>query len=320
MDGEAGDAQTAGFLIALRAKGETAAELAGPGRDRARPRRARVSAPSGPFIDTCGTGGGRSTLQHLHGRRPSWSRAPGCGGQARQPLVHLARAAARTCWRRSARASTSTPTGSRAASRRPASASCSRRPTTRRSATSSRCAGRSGVRTIFNLLGPLTNPAGAPRQLLGRGRPGLPRAAWAEALRRAGQRAGAAGARARRDGRAVHGRGQRRRRGERRRRARGNHRPGRARLRAPRPDGDIAGGDPAHNAEVLRSVLAGAAGRPRDVVVLNAAAGIWLAGVAPVAGGRRADGGREHRQRRRARAARGLRRRDAQASRLGAAV
>jgi anthranilate phosphoribosyltransferase len=45
-------------------------------------------------------------------------------------------------------------------------------------------------------------------------------------------------------------------------------------------DGQIAGGDPAYNAEVLRSVLSGDAGRPRDLVVLNAAAGIWLAGAA----------------------------------------
>ena len=151
---------------------------AGQGRDRRRARRpgaqtvrARAEpchAPSGPCIDTCGTGGGRLRRFNISttatfvvgGRRRA-------GGQARQPLVHLQERAAPTCWRRWARASTSTPTASRAASRRPASASCSRRRTTRRSGTSCRSAGRSGVRTVFNLLGPLTNPAGAPRQLLG---------------------------------------------------------------------------------------------------------------------------------------------------------
>ena len=50
---------------------------------------------------------------------------------------------------------------------------------------------------------------------------------------------------------------------------------------APPRDGEIAGSDPAGNAQVLRSVLAGDPGPARDVVVLNAAAAIWLAGVAP---------------------------------------
>ena len=62
MSGEAGAAQTAGFLIALRAKGETAAELAGLAAGDPRPRRARARRRPGPFIDTCGTGGGRSTF------------------------------------------------------------------------------------------------------------------------------------------------------------------------------------------------------------------------------------------------------------------
>jgi anthranilate phosphoribosyltransferase len=47
---------------------------------------------------------------------------------------------------------------------------------------------------------------------------------------------------------------------------------------APPADGALAGGDPAHNAEVLRGVLAGAGGPAHDVVVLNAGAALWLAG------------------------------------------
>ena len=56
---------------------------------------------------------------------------------------------------------------SAAASMRSASASCSRPATTRRWPTLSPSAKSSAVRTIFNFLGPLTNPAGAERQLLG---------------------------------------------------------------------------------------------------------------------------------------------------------
>ena len=64
MSGEAGEAQTAGFLIALRAKGETADELAGLAAT-VRAHAQRVSPPAGPFIDTCGTGGGGMTTFNI---------------------------------------------------------------------------------------------------------------------------------------------------------------------------------------------------------------------------------------------------------------
>jgi hypothetical protein len=64
MSGEAGEAQTAGFLIALRAKGETAEELAGLAQT-VRARAEQVTPPGGPFIDTCGTGGGRLTTFNI---------------------------------------------------------------------------------------------------------------------------------------------------------------------------------------------------------------------------------------------------------------
>jgi anthranilate phosphoribosyltransferase len=53
----------------------------------------------------------------------------------------------------------------------------------------------------------------------------------------------------------------------------------------PPKDGEIAGGDPAQNADVLREVLAGRPGAARDVVLLNAAAAIWLADAAPTLAG-----------------------------------
>jgi anthranilate phosphoribosyltransferase len=46
-----------------------------------------------------------------------------------------------------------------------------------------------------------------------------------------------------------------------------------------RPE-DLAGGDADANAEVARSILGGAAGAPRDIVLLNAAAALVVAGMA----------------------------------------
>jgi anthranilate phosphoribosyltransferase len=44
---------------------------------------------------------------------------------------------------------------------------------------------------------------------------------------------------------------------------------------------EIAGGDSAENAAIIRRVLAGEPGAPRDVVLLNAAAALYVAGAAP---------------------------------------
>ncbi len=71
------------------------------------------------------------------------------------------------CSRRSARASTSTPPRSAAASTRSASGSCSRRPIIRPPGSSFRCGASSPSAPSSNFLGPLTNPAGARRQLIG---------------------------------------------------------------------------------------------------------------------------------------------------------
>src|SRR5215210_5687313 len=60
MEGRASEVQTAGFLIALRAKGETVGEVAGLARTMR-----ELAVPvrvNGNIVDTAGTGGGRSTF------------------------------------------------------------------------------------------------------------------------------------------------------------------------------------------------------------------------------------------------------------------
>jgi len=131
-----------------------------------------------------------------------------------------------------------------------------------------------GFRTIFNLLGPLSNPAGARRQLLG-----VFDSRWVEPLARA---LGALGSR-----RAwvVHGDGldeitttgptQI-----------AEWREGAVRLFTVTPEAvglarvarsDLVGGEPAANAAALRALLAGQKGPYRDIVLLNAAAAFLVA-------------------------------------------
>ena len=61
MEGRAGEVQTAAFLIALRAKGETVAELVGLARTMRR-LAASVESARDDLVDTAGTGGGPSTF------------------------------------------------------------------------------------------------------------------------------------------------------------------------------------------------------------------------------------------------------------------
>jgi anthranilate phosphoribosyltransferase len=126
-----------------------------------------------------------------------------------------------------------------------------------------------GFRTIFNFLGPLTNPAGSTRQVLG-----VFADRWVEPLARV---LGALGSE-----RAwvVHGGGMDEMTitGE---TSVAEWRDGQVRLFTITPEAvglprgalaDITGGSPAENAQALRDLLAGATGAYRDIVLLNAAA------------------------------------------------
>ncbi|HTK35440.1 MAG TPA: anthranilate phosphoribosyltransferase [Caulobacteraceae bacterium] len=126
-----------------------------------------------------------------------------------------------------------------------------------------------GFRTIFNLLGPITNPAGAQRQVLG-----VYSSRWIEPLARV---LGALGSE-----RAwvVHGQGmdEMTTTGE---TEIAEWKDGAVRLFTVTPEAvglpraridDLRGGDPAHNAAALNRLLAGERGAYRDMVLLNAAA------------------------------------------------
>jgi anthranilate phosphoribosyltransferase len=126
-----------------------------------------------------------------------------------------------------------------------------------------------GFRTIFNLLGPLTNPAGAQRQVMG-----VFADRWVEPLARV---LGALGAE-----RAwvVHGGGldEMTTTGE---TSVAEYRDGQVRLFTVTPEAvglpraalaDLTGGSPAENAVALRDLMNGRTGPYRDIVLLNAAA------------------------------------------------
>ncbi len=134
-----------------------------------------------------------------------------------------------------------------------------------------------GCRTVFNLLGPLANPAGAEAQLLGVYDPGLT-GTMAEVLRKLGLSRAMV----------VHGCGldEMTTTGETIVSELGDgsiHRY----VITPEPYGiaraersDLLGGDPATNARILSDVLGGEKGAARDIVLLNAGAAVYIGGKA----------------------------------------
>jgi anthranilate phosphoribosyltransferase len=163
--GNAGEAQTAAFLIALRAKGETVEELTGLARTM-RELAIPVEADHDDLLDTAGTGGGLPTFNvsttaafvaagagccvAKHGNRSATSRS----GSA--DLLEALGARIDLDAEQVARCIDDVGFGFMFA---PAHHQAMRHVVPVRK--------ELGVRTIFNFLGPLTNPAGATRQLIG---------------------------------------------------------------------------------------------------------------------------------------------------------
>ena len=185
MDGETTPAQLGSYLTALALKGETPEEIAGFAtvmRDKA----LRVNPP-GDAIDTCGTGGDRKGTFNI-----STAAAFVVAGAGLTVAKHGNRAASGDC----GSADVLEALGVRIELPPEAVERCLREigigfmfapayhPSMRYAAPVRR---EIGIRTVFNVLGPLTNPARVPCQLIGVGYPEVA-AKMAEALRLFGAR------------------------------------------------------------------------------------------------------------------------------------
>jgi anthranilate phosphoribosyltransferase len=273
MDGEATPAQLAALLVALRMRGETVEELAGFAaamRDRV----VRVDAPAGA-IDTCDTGGDRSGTFNIstaaalvvaaagvpvakHGNRAITSAAGSADVlEALGLRTDLTAAEASNAIRTDCFAFLFAPGFS------PAMKHAG--PTRR----------EIGVRTAFNLLGPITNPAGTSRQVVGVG-DGAAAPKIAEVLRLLGAERALVVYGAGLDELPLDGSG-----------VMYEVTPAgvtRSEVVAERlglaaaATAALLGGPPARNAALVEAVLAGERGPRRDVVLLNAAAGLLVAG------------------------------------------
>jgi anthranilate phosphoribosyltransferase len=165
MHGEASETQIAGFLIALRTKGETVEELTGLARTM-RELAAHVPVTRTNLLDTAGTGGGRSTF-NVSTTAALIAAGAGCA---------VAKHGNRSATSRSGSADLLEALGARIDLDPDGVAACieeagfgfmfapAHHQATRFVIPVRR---ELAVRTIFNFLGPLTNPAGARRQLIG---------------------------------------------------------------------------------------------------------------------------------------------------------
>ncbi|MCA1630257.1 MAG: anthranilate phosphoribosyltransferase, partial [Acidobacteria bacterium] len=166
IGGEATDAQIAAALVALAVKGETVEELAGMA-EAMRARAVRVQSRHARFIDTAGTGSSRAKTFNV-----STAAAFVIAGAGLAVAKHGSRAATS----RSGSADVLTALGVNVSAPPEVSESCLEEhgvcfmfAPLYHTATA-RVAGvrrELGVHTTFNLLGPLTNPARAPHQVIG---------------------------------------------------------------------------------------------------------------------------------------------------------
>jgi anthranilate phosphoribosyltransferase len=166
LDGEATDAQISAALIALKSKGETVEELAGLAEGM-RARAVRINTSHSTFIDTAGTGSSCVKTFNV-----STAAAFVIAGAGLAVAKHGNRAASSRC----GSADVLTALGVNVSVPPEISEKCLNEigmcfmfAPLYHGATA-RVAGirrELGVQTTFNLLGPLTNPAGAPRQIIG---------------------------------------------------------------------------------------------------------------------------------------------------------
>ncbi len=168
MTGQATSAQIGGYLIALRMKGETVEEIVGSARAmRAHVRRVEVAHDNEPLLDTAGTGGDGS-----HSINISTAAAFVVAGAGHRVAKHGNRAASSKC-------GSADVLGKLGVALDLAPEQVGRcidevgigflfaprlHPAMKHAVAPRR---ELGQRTIFNILGPLTNPAGATRQLIG---------------------------------------------------------------------------------------------------------------------------------------------------------
>lgn len=166
MTGEATPAQIGGLLVALRMKGESVAEIAGAARAM-RELASRVNIGGAHLVDTCGTGGDASGLFNVSTASAFVAAAAG---------AQVAKHGSRSVTSKSGSADVLEAAGVNLEITPEEVARCIEHlgvgflyAVRHHSAMKHAIGPRRelGVRTIFNLLGPLTNPAGAPNQVLG---------------------------------------------------------------------------------------------------------------------------------------------------------
>jgi len=275
MNGDVGEVQTAAFLIALRTKGETVDELVGLARTM-RSFAERVDSNGKELLDTAGTGGGGTPTFNVSTTAAFVAAGAGCV---------VAKHGNRSVSSRSGSADLLEALGLPIPLDEIAAAACLQatgftflfaphyHPAMKEVAPVRRAL---GVRTVFNLLGPLTNPAGAANQLVGVFDP-----AYLDLVAGALQRLGC------RRAMVVSGLD-----GMDEVSITGETRivevtPEGTRTMTVKPedvglercdDASVAGGSPERNAEITHGVLRGDPGPARSLVVLNAGAALVVGG------------------------------------------